>query len=254
MKTKTQVTFDRIANEILVGLILAELFLVTVYWFDIFSNGIFQPLHNLFDLDGEGNIPAWFSSAQLLTIALAFLTHALRQPWRSRPSKGFFGLAAFVALYLSMDEAGQVHEQVTMWMGQKYVDWLPSYAGKHFWWVMIAVALAVGLVQLLTVDLLNIWSKHQRFLRLVVLGACIGLGGCMGVETLGYKLLDGDRTTLLYKLEVTIEEFMEMFGATLILYATLKLNQSLAIVRVRKARQLVQRKPSFGLSGFRLTE
>lgn len=80
MKTKNHVTFDRIAGEILAALILCELVLVAIYWLGVFSGGHFQALHTLFDLDGEGNIPAWFSSAQLLVVALAFLTHALRQP------------------------------------------------------------------------------------------------------------------------------------------------------------------------------
>lgn len=254
MKTRAHVTFDRIAGEILFGMICCELVLIAVYWLDVFSAGHFQALHTLFDLDGEGNIPAWFSSAQLLAVALAFLTHALRQPWGARPSKGFFAFATCAAIYASMDEAGQVHEQVTAWMGRRYVDWLPGYAGKHFWWVMILVALAVAVFQLLAADLITIWSKHRRFLCMALLGVAIGLLGCMGVETLGYKLLNGDRSTLWYKLEVTAEEFLEMFGASLILFATLKLNQSLAIVRVRSARRVAARTRSTSMASVRLAE
>ncbi|HXD32947.1 MAG TPA: hypothetical protein VN643_17615 [Pyrinomonadaceae bacterium] len=252
MKNRSHITFDRIAVEILVGLILCELGLVGIYWLDIFSGGHFQALRTLFDLDGEGNIPAWFSSAQLLVVALAFLTHALRQPWGVRPSKGFFGLAACAALYASMDEAGQVHEQITAWMGRRYIDWLPNYAGKHFWWVMICVALAVCVLQILAADLLNIWSRQRRFLGLAVFGIFIGLSGCMGVESLGYKLLNGDRTTIWYKLEVTAEEFMEMFGVSLILFATLKLNQALAIVRARSERRVICRGRSTSLAKVRV--
>ena len=231
-------TFDKIAFEILTGTIVCELLLMAIYWFDVLSGGQFQLLHSLFDLDGEANIPAWFSSAQLMVVALAFWTHALRQPRGLRPSKAFFGFAGCAALYGSMDEAGQIHEQVTAWMGRRYVDWLPSYAGKHFWWVMIVVAVALGLIQLLAADLLTIWREHRRFALFVVVGLCIGLGGAMGIETLGYKLLHGERTSLWYKAEVTLEEFMEMLGVTLILFATLKLNGALAAKRLRASRQL----------------
>ncbi|HEV7397669.1 MAG TPA: hypothetical protein VGN86_14260 [Pyrinomonadaceae bacterium] len=137
---------------------------------------------------------------------------------------------------MSMDEAGQVHEQVTAWMGRRYVDWLPTYAGKHFWWVMLAVAVIVGLIQLLAADLIAIWSRYRRFLLLTLLGISIGLLGCMGVETLGYKLLGGRNNTLWYKLEVTVEEFLEMFGASIMLFATLWLNRTLAPLRVQAER------------------
>jgi hypothetical protein len=63
----------------------------------------------------------------------------------------------------------------------------------------------------------------------------------MGVETLGYKLLSGKQNTLWYKLEVTVEEFLEMFGASIMLFATLWLNRSLAPMRV-KAEKLSRRK------------
>src|SRR4051794_27478380 len=233
MSRTKHLTYDRIAGEILTSAVVCQIILVSIYWVDVITGARIVALHNLFDLDGEGNIPAWFSSAQLLFVALAFWTHALRQPQALRPSKAFFLFAGCTALYASMDEAGQLHEQVTMWMGHRYVDWLPNYAGKHFWWVMLVVAIAVGLFQLVAADLLTLWRLHRRFLILATLGIAIGLSGCMGVETLGYKLLHGERTSLWYKLEVTIEEWMEMLGASLILFATLRLNHSLARARLR---------------------
>ena len=212
MRRKSHVTFDMIAPEIFLGAIICQFALVGMYWLDLFTGSQVPALHTLFDLDGEGNIPAWFSSAQLLMVALTFWTHALRQPRHVRPSKGFFLLAGGVSLYVSMDEAGQVHEQVTAWMGRRYVDWLPGYAGKHFWWVMILVALAVAVVQLLAPDLANLWTQQRRYLLLALCGAGIGLLGAMGVETLGYKLLHGERTSIWYNIEVTAEEFWRCLG------------------------------------------
>src|SRR5436190_18988841 len=141
MKLKGRPTFDKFAGEIFASLVACQLLLVIIYWIDHFTGCSYHALHVLFDLDGEGNIPAWFSSAQLLVVALSFLTHLLRQPPAARPSKPFFAFAAIVSFYVSVDEAGQVHEQGTAFMGKKYIDWLPGYAGKHFWWIMLAVAL-----------------------------------------------------------------------------------------------------------------
>jgi hypothetical protein len=77
--------------------------------------------------------------------------------------------------------------------------------------------------QFLASDLINLWNDHRREALLFSLGIAIGLSGGMGIETLGYKLLAGNTESLWYKLEVSVEEFMEMFGASLVLLGSLKL-------------------------------
>jgi len=224
MRSANARNLDEHANKILVGTIIFELVLVGFYWFDILSGGRYRLLHPLFDLDGEANIPAWFSSAQLLFIALVFWTHALRQAARVHPSKLFFAVAGCAAAYVSMDETAQIHEGVTAWLGKRYVDWLPRFTLSHFWMVMLVVAIVITLLQLFAVDLKAIWQGNRRLALTGLVGIIVGLSGGMGLETLGYKLLHGNRTSLWYNAEVTLEEFMEMLGASLILYATLKLN------------------------------
>jgi hypothetical protein len=224
MRSAKARSLHELANKILVGTIIVELVLVGVYWFDILSGGHYQIVHVLFDLDGEANIPSWFSSAQLLFIALAFWTHALRQPARVHPSRLFFIAAGCAAVYVAMDETAQIHESVTGWLGKRYIDWLPRFTITHFWMIMLAVAIVITLIKLFARDLIAIWQGHRVLALTGLLGICIGLGGGMGLESLGYKLLHGVRTSLWYKVEVTFEEFMEMLGASLILYATLKLN------------------------------
>lgn len=140
-------------------------------------------------------------------------------------------------MYASMDETAQIHETVTAWLGRRYVDWLPHFTVTHFWILMVAVAIIMTLIQTFAYDLTTIWREHRHPALIGVLGTCIGLGGAIGVETIGYKLLHGVTTTLWYKAEVTLEEFMEMLGASLILFATLKLNGALAAKRSLAARR-----------------
>jgi hypothetical protein len=173
----------------------------------------------------------------LLVVALAFWTHALRQPRELRPSKAFFGFAGCAALYASMDEAGQIHETITAWLGRRYIDWLPKFTMTHFWMVMVVVAIVMAIIQIFARDLTTVWREHKRLSLIAILGVCIGLGGAMGVEAIGYKLLHGVRTTLWYKAEVTLEEFMEMLGASLLLFATLKLNGALEVKRALATRR-----------------
>ena len=229
MKPLTKNLDARFPEKVVIAAIVCELLLVAIYWLDIATGSQFQTLHSLFDLDSEANIPAWFSSSQLLCVAMAFWSCALRRRRGVKPSKLFFVLAGLGALYASSDETAQIHERVTAWMGQRYVDWLPTYAADHFLFVMLTIALLLTICQFLADDLISLWQHYRPAAMLALLGVGIALTGGMGVETLGYKLLQGNTETIWYKLEVTIEETMEMFGSTLVLVSTLMMRQ-------RKAR------------------
>ena len=207
-------------KKVFISALVCELVLVATYLFDLATASHFQTLHSLFDLDSEGNIPAWFSSSQLLCVAIAFWSCALR---KKRPSKVFFALAGLAAVYASSDETAQIHERVTALMGRRYVDWLPAYAAHNFLFVMVAIALLLTVCQLLADDVLVLWNNYRRPMVLAMLGVVVALTGAMGVETLGYKLLQGHTESLWYKFEVAVEEFMEMVGGSLVLVSALKL-------------------------------
>jgi len=215
----------KLPGKVILVALLCELALVAVYWFDVATGGNFQTLHALFDLDSEGNIPAWFSSSQLFCVAIAFWSCALRKRRSGRPSKLFFALAGFACVYASSDETAQIHERVTALVGQRYVDWLPTYAADNFLLVMVAIAVLLTICQFLADDLLLLWNNYRRVTLLALAGITIALTGGMGVETLGYKLFHGSSESVWYKLEVTVEEFMEMFGATLVLVSALNLRR-----------------------------
>jgi len=210
--------------------LICELILVCIYWIDAATGCQYQMLHSLFDLDSEGNIPAWFSSSQLFCVAITFWSCALRSRPGVKPSKLFFAVAGLGAIYASSDETAQIHERVTALMGQRYVDWLPSYAAHYFLLVMIAVAVLLTACQFLADDLLLLWKNYRRCAVLAIVGVSIALAGGMGVETLGYKVFQGHTDSIWYKVEVSIEEFMEMFGASVVLVAALKLRLQRASV------------------------
>lgn len=225
MRAKPLSASNQLPTRIFLTALLCELSLVFIYWIDVATDAQFQLLHALFDLDSEGNIPAWFSSSQLFAVAITFFSCALRKGTDRRPSRVFFVLAGCVSVYISCDETAQIHERVTALMGARYLDWVPTYAAQNFFFVMLFIAVLVTIGQLLADDVLKLWSHYRRLLLLVVLGVSVGLTGGMVIESLGYKLLQTG--TFLYRLEVTAEEFMEMFGASVILWATLQLRRRL---------------------------
>jgi len=207
-------------TKVIVTALICEIVLVSIYWFDIVTGGHFHVLHSLFDLDSEGNVPAWFSSSQLFCVAITFWSCALR---KKRESRLFFILAGIAAVYVSSDETAQIHERVTAVIGQRYIDWLPAYAAHNFLLVMVTVAVLLTVCQFLADDLLTLWKNNRRVILLTMLGIAFGLTGGMGVETLGYKWFQGNSDSIWYKVEVTVEEFMEMFGASIVLCSALKL-------------------------------
>jgi len=80
-------------NKVVITALVCELTLVAIYWIDVLTGGHFQMLHSLFDLDSEGNIPAWFSSSQLFCVAITFWSCAFGKRRALKPSKLFFALA-----------------------------------------------------------------------------------------------------------------------------------------------------------------
>lgn len=215
-----------------------ELVLVALYWLDIATNYTFQLLHGLFDLDSEGNIPAWFSSCQLFAVAISFFSCARRRGTDSRPSRVFFILSGIGALYVSSDETAQIHEKLHALIGARYIDWVPQFAAENFFLVMVFVAVLVSIGQLLSRDALALWAHHRRIVLLTALGIAIGLTGGMVVEALGYRIPTATHP-ILYRIEVTVEEFMEMSGASVILFAALHLRRRLK----SHTRLLTMRRP-----------
>ena len=74
----------------------------------------------LFDLNAEGNVPTWYSSAQLFVAAL--LAFACRSQGRSSGagSSWAWSLVGVSLLYVSVDEVARLHEEI----GYHLRDWL----------------------------------------------------------------------------------------------------------------------------------
>src|SRR5262245_31840375 len=136
MRLSQKLRLETLTNRIFIVAIACQLTLVSFYWIDVATGGTIQLLHSLFDLDSEGNIPAWFSSSQLSLVALTLWSCALKRGKVQQPSKVFFVLAGVAAAYVSSDETAQIHERITALVGQRYVDWVPGFAAHHFLFVM----------------------------------------------------------------------------------------------------------------------
>jgi hypothetical protein len=214
MNTST-VTMTR---RVVWSLLAVELLLVVFYWLKILCGD--PPLLNpLFDLDGEANIPAWFSSAQLLAIALTLWTANRARLARQAPSPWFINLIAAGFLLLSLDETAQVHETITGIIGSRYADWVPPLFSHHKAFAVLTMVGLFGILKLFYKDARAAWRWSRRECTICLLGVSFMLLGGSLLEAIGYLYLQ--KGTLGYQIEVSGEEFFEMFGATLILRAAL---------------------------------
>jgi hypothetical protein len=168
--------------------------------------------YRLFSLDMEGNVPTLFSALMLVSSAvLVFIwsksAGADRRYW--------LGIAIML-LYVSIDEAVQLHEPVMMQIRRVY-----NLGGFfYFDWTLPGVVL----VSVLGVVYLRFLRRQPPLLRRRILtAALVYVSGALGMELIDgkYASIHGEEN-LGYDILTNIEEALEMIGAALMLCAMLR--------------------------------
>jgi hypothetical protein len=167
----------------------------------------------VFDPRGDLSLHDWFSTLALfgcagLSALIALTTRAERGPYVVH-----WIVLSLIFLYLSADEAAALHERAS--------DELRNPEGDNPWlepWVGPAAALILiyGFIYLrLVLDL------PPRVRRALVLGVVVLVAGAVGFEVLQSHLANIGvlANTLGYALVATGEQFLEMLGVVIIVYA-----------------------------------
>jgi len=209
------------ARKLLLTLICIELLLVVAYGTDAWVHGSNGQLNELINLDGEGNLPAWFSSFQLALISISFWTLAARARESHRPSRRFLRMCGGFFLLLSIDETAMLHERITASLGSRYVDWLPMYFVENPVNALVCLSVLALCVCAAYPHLRALWQMSRNASLVGACGCVVYVTGAAVLETIGYKMLNAGAALSLYRAEVALEEFFEMLGASLILYAVL---------------------------------
>ncbi len=176
-----------------------------------------------FNINGEANIPTWYSTALLLLVAqAAFGVHLLRRQAGQALAPGlvhvlgrYFWLGfGLVYVFFSLDEAALVHELFDKLGAPK---WVFFYAPGAFLYV------SGCLLYFFRVE------KDQRSVRNWVLGGLLVyvIGG-VGLEWVGYHYQLHLHEPLL-QIEIVFEELFEFTGTAMVLAGCLTaLNEALA--------------------------
>jgi hypothetical protein len=188
-------------------------------------------LLRLFDVGEEGSIPTWYSSFTLLlsSVLLALIAVAKRRR-RDRYSLHWLGLS-IILLLLSMDEVLHAHETLG---GGEIQPLLSNFLGlspsgfTYFFWVVPAAAFVLIFV-LAYLGFLVRLPKQTR--RLFLVAGTLFVLGALGFEMLSARIVSeygienwasvGGIPKILVGLQTTIEEFLEMLGVAVFVYALL---------------------------------
>jgi hypothetical protein len=188
-------------------------------------------LLRLFDVGEEASIPTWYSSFTLLlsSVLLAVIAAAKRER-RDRYTLHWLGLSV-IFLFLSMDEVLRAHEALG---GQEIQPLLSRFLGFspsgfiYFFWVVPGAAFVLVFVLAYLRFLVRL-PKQTR--RLFLVAGTLFVLGALGFEMLSARIAsEYDKETwqnlggipkIIVGIQTSIEEFLEMLGASVFVYALL---------------------------------
>ena len=191
-----------------------------------FDRGTLMGLTTRLYLGAEASLPAWFSSSVLLACAvmLALIARLARNGDGRRA--GYWALLSLVFLFLSADESAQFHELTSTvfagtmtWLAQQGGAALAPFArsAPRYAWILpgVAVTAVIGLASLRFLR-----SLPRRTALLFVAAGTLFVGGAVGFEAVGgwYSGAYGADNPVFVAV-MTVEETLEMVGASLFLYA-----------------------------------
>ena len=205
-------------------LLACEAALGGLYLLDWVAGHPSAQISHIVNLDGEANLPTWFSSMQLF--ALGLLVAASTGPtikWRERRT---WPVLAVVALFIAMslDEVAQIHEWFAV-RGERLLFGSTQKAMRSvlpntgLWMVFAAPPFIATFVLL--------WRRVRRTLGVqhavaqkYLLGFAVFTGSAFGMEFVANFATPGALSGVL---AVVCEELGEMAGVTILISATLDL-------------------------------
>lgn len=177
------------------------------------NNRILYRFVELFNLNLEANVPAWYSAFLMIVIAgLSFFIFKLK----ALPEKKYFLGMSILFLMMSVDEISSIHEI----MNNPVRNLLNL--GSVFYWAWIVPGLIFLIIFGLTFrQFFKLIGK--RFSKLFVSSGVIYIMGVIGFEMLGGWLYSNKLgNSYYYIFEVVVEESLEMVGLWLFIYALIE--------------------------------
>lgn len=171
-------------------------------------------LSRLFNVDREDSIPTLYSVCGLLfsSILLGLIAYTTAQTSKSKYTLHWFSLA-LIFLCLSIDEASSLHERLIIPLRS-----LLNTSGFLFYAWVIPGVIFVAAFLLVFRNFILALSKQIR--NLFLLAGTFFVSGAIGVELIGGFWHDVyGMENFAYAIIVAVEEFLEMSGVLIFIYA-----------------------------------
>jgi hypothetical protein len=172
-----------------------------------FGHDNLMGLRQLFDLDGERNVPAVFSTGILLWASALLCLIAARQKPGARAQAFLWAGLSLVFLYLAADEGFEIHERISKLVAGKGT---PSELSVYSWETPYSICLVA-----LGAFYSRFFFKLPRPTRIRFLtAALIYISGALGMEYVAARFVERYHTeqVLAYHVLAAIEETLEMVG------------------------------------------
>ena len=210
-----RVTFVLIA--IVAGLLVGGV--LTQYIKLFYGHDVQLGLVRLLALDGEDNLPCWYSSVQLLLSSVALAVIGLSRKQEKNPYGWHWLTLSVLFLCLAIDEASSIHEMaappIERWFQAGHLNSVSWLVGTP--WLLAGIPFTIS-VFLVFVRFL--WHLPRATMALFLIGGGLYVSGAVGIEDLAghYLVNPGADETFTYQIMVTIEEGLEMVGIVVFLY------------------------------------
>ena len=223
----------------ILGLIAAHI-LGQYYKNFIPNDGFLLRIIDKFDLDLEkNNLLTWYQSSTLLLSAFLLAVIAFVKKNKQEIDVRYWVFLSLTFLFLSADEAGSIHEQMSMLLRKVF-----DLHGFLFLSWVIPAAMAV----------LILFAAYSKFLFrlpnatrwLFIIAGFVYLGGALGIDMINANNLEANHfiatnpeivgaTRFNYALLTALEEFLEMSGIVIFIYALVtQLNLELGLAPAKE--------------------
>lgn len=177
-------------------------------------------LVNVFQLDGEHNLPTWFSSSMLFVCGILLGMVAFTKRVEGARYAAHWSGLSIIFLFMSLDEAIMIHEK---WY--KPLEALLG-SGDFFYqgWIIPAVLFVFAFALTYLRFLAHLPTRTRR---VFIVAGFLYVVGALGMEIVsgGYMVRHG-RENMTYQMLASAEEILEMLGVVVFVYALLSYLQS----------------------------
>ncbi len=200
---------------LLIATILAILSFLGQFSRHALGHGRLLGMIDLFDVGYERNVPTFFSTALLLACSGLLALSATVERVRGSRWRWHWAALSLLLLYAALDESAGLHER----LNDSARELLGASGALMFTWVVPGTALVV---LLLVIFARFLFALDRQTLRGFLLAGFLFVGGAIGMETIGaWHFSRTGQPDLTFAMFMTIEEWSEMSGATVLAWTVM---------------------------------